>query len=235
MPTRTKARRDVRWVGLSPVARKAERRTMLLDATFDLLGTEGAEATTVRAVCVKAQLNPRYFYESFDDLDSLVVAVYDRVVEALANEVVDAQLAAPSEPRAQLHAAIETSVRFVDEDRRRGKVLYVEALGNEALNRRRKEAGHTLVGLVEQAAADKHGALPPGERIGRIGAAILVGGISELLVEWLHGRGAVGGRVGEGQGGRVAAPRGRRVPAPPAFSPAPGEAPAPAPPRRSRP
>ncbi len=188
MPTRTKARRDVRWVGLSPVARKAERRTMLLDATFDLLGTKGAEATTVRAVCVKARLNPRYFYESFEDLDSLVVAVYDRVVGELANEVVEAQLAAPGEPRAQLRAAIESSVRFVDEDRRRGKVLYVEALGSEALNRRRKEAGHTLVGLVEQAAAGKHGAPPPGERIGRIGAAILVGGISELLVEWLEGR-----------------------------------------------
>jgi AcrR family transcriptional regulator len=81
MPTRTKTRRDVRWVGLSPDARKAERRTLLLDATFDLLGTEGAEATTVRAVCLKARLNPRYFYESFDDLDTLVVAVYDRVVE----------------------------------------------------------------------------------------------------------------------------------------------------------
>jgi AcrR family transcriptional regulator len=188
MPTRTKTRRDVRWVGLSPDARKAERRTLLLDATFDLLGTEGAEATTVRAVCLKARLNPRYFYESFDDLDTLVVAVYDRVVEALAHEVLAAQAAAPDEPRAQLRSAIESSVRFVDEDRRRGKVLYVEALGNEALNRRRKEAGHTLVGLVEQAAAGKHGALPPGERIARIGAAILVGGVSELLVEWLEGR-----------------------------------------------
>ena len=161
---------------------------MLLDATFDLLGTEGADATTVRAVCQKAQLNPRYFYESFDDLDALVVAVYDRVVEELAHEVLDAQAAAPRDPRAQLRSAIESSVRFVDEDRRRGKVLYVEALGNEALNRRRKEAGHTLVGLVEQAAAGTHGALPPRERIARIGAAILVGGVSELLVEWLEGR-----------------------------------------------
>src|SRR3954453_23805116 len=170
MPTRTKARRDVRWVGLSPVARKAERRTMLLDATFDLLGTEGSDGTTVRAVCVKAQLNPRYFYESFDDLDSLVVAVYDRVVEELASEVVDAQLAAPGEPRAQLRAAIETSVRFVDEDRRRGKVLYVEALGNEALNRRRKEAGLALVELVEQAAAGPHATPPAPDGVTRLSA-----------------------------------------------------------------
>ena len=39
----------------------------------------------MRAVCQGARLNPRYFYESFDDLDALVVAVYDRVVDELAD------------------------------------------------------------------------------------------------------------------------------------------------------
>ncbi len=186
MPT-SPARHDTRWVGLSPEERRQARRALLLDAAFDLLGTEGTDGTTVRAVCQRARLNPRYFYESFDDLDALVVAVYDRVVEALAVEVLRSQQDAPDEPRAQLRAALERSVRFVDEDRRRGQVLYVEALGNEALNRRRKEAGHTLVGLVEQAGAEKHGVAPSGG-IGRVGAAILVGGMSELLVEWLEGR-----------------------------------------------
>jgi AcrR family transcriptional regulator len=51
-----------------------------MDAAFQLLGTEGWSGTSVRAVCQGARLNPRYFYESFDDLDALVIAVYDRVV-----------------------------------------------------------------------------------------------------------------------------------------------------------
>jgi hypothetical protein len=114
--------------------------------------------------------------------------VFDRLIDELGAAVVAALRAAGDDPGDQTRAALRTIVDFVDEDRRRGRVLYVEALGNEALNRRRKEAGHTLVGLVEQAAAGKHGALPPGERIARIGAAILVGGVSELLVEWLEGR-----------------------------------------------
>jgi AcrR family transcriptional regulator len=178
-------------VGLSADDRRAERRELLLDAAFELLGTEGWSATTVRAVCQAARLNPRYFYESFDDVDELVVAVYDRLVTQLGTGVMAAVLHAGDEPRAQTRAAIDSIVSFVDEDRRRARVLYVEALGNEALNRRRIETAHQLVTAVELAAAERHGPLPAGEQIGRIGAAILVGGAGELVVSWLDGRIAV--------------------------------------------
>jgi AcrR family transcriptional regulator len=157
--------------------RRAERRQLLLDAAFDLLGTEGWAGTTVRAVCQAARLNPRYFYESFPDLDSLVVAVYDRLVEELRHDVLAATEAAGPERPAQVRAAVERTVRFVDDDRRRARVLYVEALGNEALNRRRIEAGLEVMTMVER-----------DEQVGRIAAAIYVGGFSELLVAWLDGR-----------------------------------------------
>ncbi|MBV9411423.1 MAG: TetR/AcrR family transcriptional regulator [Acidimicrobiia bacterium] len=168
--------------------RRAERRLLLLDAAFDLLGTEGWAGTTVRAVCQRAELNPRYFYESFDDLDALVVAVYDRIIEKLTASVERAQAAAAHEPAAQVRAAVEAIVAFVDDDRRRARILYVEALGNEALNRRRRATGHALVSAVEEHAAASSRGLPPGEQAGRLGAAMLVGGLSELLVEWLDGR-----------------------------------------------
>ena len=173
-------------------ARRAERRLLLLDAAFDLLGTEGWAGTTVRAVCQRAELNPRYFYESFEDLDALVVAVYDRIIEELTESVERAQAGAGNAPEAQVRAAVEAIVAFVDDDRRRARIMYVEALGTEALNRRRRATGHALVSAVEEhAAASAHG-LPPGEQAGRIGAAMLVGGLSELLVEWLDGRITVG-------------------------------------------
>jgi len=191
LPTRTPSRRDVRWVGLSADARRAERRVLLLDAAFDLLGTEGWAGTTVRGVCQRAELNPRYFYESFDDLDALVVAVFDRIIEELTESVEQAQAAAAGVPEAQVRAAVEAIVAFVDDDRRRARILYVEALGNEALNRRRRATGQALVGAVEEHAASGATGVAPGEQAGRIGAAMLVGGLSELLVEWLDGRIAV--------------------------------------------
>ena len=181
-------RQPTRWAGVAPAERRAERRTLLVDAAFDLLGTEGWSGTTVRAVCQAARLNPRYFYESFDDLDLLVVAVYDRLVADLTTAIMNAVDAAGDDAAVQTRAAIDSIVAFVDDDRRRARVLYVEALGNEALNRRRIETGHALVAAVEQHTIDRHGPPPPGEQIGRIGAAVLVGGTSELVLAWLDGR-----------------------------------------------
>ena len=94
----------------------------------------------------RARLNPRYFYESFDDLDALVVAVYDRVVAELGDGGARRHRRRPATtPAPRAAPPSSASSRFVDEDRRRARVLYVEALGNEALNRRRIETGHQLV------------------------------------------------------------------------------------------
>jgi hypothetical protein len=86
-----------------------------------------------------------------------------------------------------MRTAIETILDFIDEDHRRGRVLYQVALGNETLNRRRLETGRRLVELIELDATSRVDAAP-GEPIGRMGAAVLVGGFGELLAEWLAGR-----------------------------------------------
>ena len=176
-----------RWNGLSAVERQRERRQLLIAAAFDLLATEGSSATTVRAVCSRARLNPRYFYESFDELDALVVAVYDQVIDELRAAVREAVLAAGDDVRDAVRASVAATVHFVDEDRRRGRVLYVEALGNEALNVRRMQTGFDLVDLVQRDTARRR-AGSGSEQIDRLSAAMLVGGFSEILAAWLDGR-----------------------------------------------
>lgn len=168
--------------------RQAERRVLLIDAAFDLLGTEGDAGTTVRAVCQKARLNPRYFYESFADRDELLVAVYDEQVTRLGETVVAAVAAAGDDPEATTRAGIETIVRFVANDPRLAKVLYSEALGNEAVNRRRLESTHAVVAFLVGWAEERHGKPPAGEQINSVAASILVGGMGELLVSWTEGR-----------------------------------------------
>lgn len=175
-----------RWNGLSPKERKCKRRSMLIEAAFALLAAEGMGGTTVRAVCAHARLNPRYFYESFSDLDDLLVSVYDDVYRQLRRRTDDALAGAQDEDVA-VRTSVDATVRFIAEDRRRGCVLYSAALGNEALNVRRTETGMALVDLVQR---DRSGRDGEGhdERIGRLGAAVTVGGFSELLVAWLDGR-----------------------------------------------
>ncbi len=184
------APRRGRWAGMPIADRKAERRELILQAAFDLLGTEGWSATTVRAVIEHTGLNPRYFYESFSGLDELVVAVYDHVVEQLGKLVVNA-LDSATDPESQVRAVVQATVDFVDEDRRRGRVLYHEGLGSEALNVRRVEASHAVVAFIEQYAAERGSAPAAGDPIGRVGAAVVVGGFSRLLTDWLDGRIAV--------------------------------------------
>lgn len=161
---------------------------MLLDAAFELLGSEGWEAVTVRSVLERARLNPRYFYESFGDLDQLAVAVYDRVVEDLGAVVWEALAASHDVPTDQVRAVVRGIVEFVDEDRRRGRVLYVGGTGNEALNRRRLETGRMVVAFVEDSAAERRRSGQVADEVGRVAASILVGGFSQLLVDWLAGR-----------------------------------------------
>lgn len=183
----TSYRTPSRWNGLSPEERQRERRRLLVDAAFELLAKEGSNATTVRAVCAEARLNPRYFYESFEELDALIVAVYDTVVDQLRREVSTAVVAAGDDTKAAVRAAVEATVRFVDEDRRRGRVLFVEALGNEALNVHRVRTGFGLVELVQRDQSRRRGRTGD-EQIDRLSAAMLVGGFSEILAAWLDGR-----------------------------------------------
>ena len=177
-----------RWAGVPADERRAERRRLLVDAAFDLLGTEGTAGTTVRAVCQAAQLNPRYFYESFEDLDALLVAVYDRVVDELGATAIAAVDAARGEPAEEIRAGIGAVVRYVTGDPRRAQILYVEALGNPVLITRSRAAGQELVDLIESSGRDRHGPPPPGEHIGSMAAALLVGGLGTLLLSWLDGR-----------------------------------------------
>ena len=187
MPSVTPLNRS-RWAGVPAEARQAERRALLVDTAFDLLGTEGDTGTTVRAVCQRARLNPRYFYESFADRDELLLAVYDEQTALLGEAVVAQVEAAGADEAARVRAGVETIARFVTDDPRRAKVLYSEALGNEALNRRRLETQHGLVEGLVRWSQERHGPPPPGEQIGMVAASILVGGLGELLLAWLDGR-----------------------------------------------
>jgi AcrR family transcriptional regulator len=66
------------WGGTTLTERREARRTALLEAALDLIGEAGAAAVTMRAVCRRAGLTDRYFYESFSDRDDLLDVLYRR-------------------------------------------------------------------------------------------------------------------------------------------------------------
>jgi AcrR family transcriptional regulator len=177
-----------RYGGASAVERRAARRERLVDAGRELLGTEGWPGTTVRGVCHVAALNPRYYYESFADLDALLLAVFDRGLGQATDRILTAYAGAPDEAHAKAHAAIGAFVDFVVEDPRWARIAFVEALGNEALARRRLDTLHAMWQLVAARAREFYGVEGDADPIGDVAAALLVGGIAELVIAWLDGR-----------------------------------------------
>jgi AcrR family transcriptional regulator len=144
-------------------------------------------------VCERAKLNPRYFYESFEDLDTLLVAVFDRT----AGEAVAAMVAAvgplvgTDDDEGFLRTAIGAAIRHVTEDPRRTRVLFMEGLNNAALGRRRFDALHEmaegLVGDVRTRAEERLGPGAGTPSIAVVAANLMVGGLAELLMAFVNG------------------------------------------------
>jgi AcrR family transcriptional regulator len=173
--------------GLSADDRVEARRRRLMEAALELIGTEGWAATSVRGVCRQAGLTPRFFYESFDDLDALAVAVFDDIAVTTTAAILEAVRAAPPAPAAQAHAAITTFVDELTRDPRRARVAFAEALGSEALARRRLQAMRAMAGLIADHGRRAYGWVPQADTLVDITAALLAGGIAELLIAWLDG------------------------------------------------
>jgi AcrR family transcriptional regulator len=176
-----------RYRGESAEDRRAARRERLLAAGLELLGSEGLAGTTVRGVCQSAQLTPRFFYESFEDLDALLIAVFDGVIEQASAEILAAVESAPDDSHAKARAAIETFVAFITEDPRRVRIAFVEALGSERLMRRRLDAMHMFSQLVAVQGGEFYGFDPRRDPLVELTASVLVGGMAELLIRWLDG------------------------------------------------
>lgn len=173
--------------GALPEQRRAERRRRLMDAALDIIGTQGWANTTVRGVCEQAKVGPRFFYESFADLDALAAAVHDELVEEAIAGALTAVAAAPDDLPAKARAGTHAIITAFIEDPRRARVVFAEAHGSETLMRRRFDAMRTIAEVVMKQGDELLG-LPPGsDTVLQAFALLLTGGVAEMVLVWLDG------------------------------------------------
>lgn len=170
--------RRSRWTGVPLESRLALRRDKLIAAGVQLLGGDAGPALTVRAVCRKAALTERYFYESFSDRDEFVRAVYDDVCTRAMSALTSAKT-----PR----EAVEQFVELMVDDPVRGRVLLLAPSVEPALTRSGAEWMPNFIDLLQRKLS----------RIGDPGlqkmiATSLVGGLSGLFTAYLNGQLRVG-------------------------------------------
>ncbi|CAM3606893.1 TetR/AcrR family transcriptional regulator [Smaragdicoccus niigatensis] len=166
--------------------RRAERRERLVAAGFDLLGTEGTAGTSVRAVCARAGLSSRYFYESFANIDELLVAVFDDVTTRTLGQSTQVFLDPGATIESAVRAVGETFV-VMSRDERAMRIGFIEAWGSEAVMRRRVAYLHGSAQLLSTFACEKSG-VPSDRRAGvDVAAFMVVGGLLEAILGWIDG------------------------------------------------
>jgi AcrR family transcriptional regulator len=166
--------------GQSADQRRATRRAQLLDAALELIGSDGWSAATMTAICRRAGLTERYFYESFEDREAL----YLELIDALAAEVREAVLRAlegPPEVRVRTVAAALVGVLVADP--RKGRVALLEGMGDERVARRRREIFAGFEALMRDH-AEAFG-VPQAER--DVLSTAMVGMAGELVLRRLEG------------------------------------------------
>lgn len=170
--------------GVDATDRLAQRRRQLLEAGLELLGgSDDPPELTVRAICGRAGVSARYFYESFPDKDHLVAAVFDGVIADIAATTQAAVAAAPRDE--QNRSGITNLVRIIGSDRRIGRLLFNPALSNAVLARKRAELGGVFALLSGQHVTSAF-QLPENARTKSL-ARFVVGGVGQTINAWVSG------------------------------------------------
>lgn len=172
--------------GISAQQRRDQRCEQLLEAGLDLLGSHGWRQTTMTAVCSRAGLTERYFYESFAHRDELLLAVLDRIAAQIRDVALRAQATTDGDAYTKAKAAISAFVDLLTDDPRIGRVAMLESAA-EPLRARRHELLREFAQLIATQARALHGAdalSPPHDQIAGL---LLTGGLAELLMAWLTG------------------------------------------------
>jgi AcrR family transcriptional regulator len=169
--------------GKTAAERVTERRDKLIEAGFELFGQHGYAGTSIRAVLRQSGLIDRYWAENFADLDSLLAAVYDRIIdEELA--ACRAAIEATSGRSEAARVMIDTIAGFLEDDPYRARIHLSEVLSGGPVSREQRRKGfYKLAQLVADllpATGDSHHRL-------MLGVAV-VGAADEYLRAWLDDR-----------------------------------------------
>ena len=170
--------------GKTAAERVKERRQRLIDAGYVLFGERGYAGTSIRAVLREVGLPDRYFGENFADLDELLAAVYDQIVDeelARCRAAIDATPGGSEGGRALVDALASS----LEGDPGRARIKLREVISGGPLARQQRQVGvYKFAALVAEL-------LPPvrpdkaQEQL--LLAAGIVAATNELMIAWLDG------------------------------------------------
>ncbi len=173
------------YAGVDGDVRCADRRRRLQGAALDLLASGGAPAMTVTAVCEKASLSPRYFYESFRNRDALLAAIVDDEAGRIITLALAAAKGADVDVRSRSAAAVEALLDLLESEPRLGRVT--RALGSDevALKMLAALTSHLAAAFSANVRILFPAAVPTPEQTATF-VSLATGGVLQLVEDWLR-------------------------------------------------
>ena len=172
---------------MSAEERHRNRRTRLIEAATELIGTRGVAAATVTAVCAESGVTSRYFYQHFSGRDALLRAVYQQLYATFQEVIVDAIPDAGEPPEVLAYAPIRRLVSMIDNDPRLGRILFVESATEPLLRELRIELMAGFTDLVLREARLHLDIADSAVGVAHLASTLGVGGLFEVLRRRLDG------------------------------------------------
>lgn len=179
-PAQTPTRRRIR--GLDAEQRSAQRRSQLLDAATELFAEQTFSGTSIEQICQRAYVGTKGFYDHFDSKEACYIALLQQLTAQIQQRVATAAVEVAELPwTMRATAMIAAFVHAIADDPRLAKVTFGEAGGiSPAVERQRRSNRRWAATFLDEqwgGSGDRHGiALALGT----------VGGMFELVADWLH-------------------------------------------------
>lgn len=172
------------YAGRTLDERRATRREQLIETALDCLHAEGLSGISVRTICTRARLTPRYFYENFANLDELLVALVDHVGDEVRARGLAMVEAYPDDLEQRVRESLAAVVAVSLHDPRKASVVLASS-AHELMQARQQQRFLDYTELV----VDSFGADLPDVDRARLQpmGLFLVGGAVELVSAKLSG------------------------------------------------
>ncbi|MGH8455789.1 MAG: TetR/AcrR family transcriptional regulator [Stenotrophobium sp.] len=165
--------------------RAAERREQFLQAGLEVFGTLGYRAATVRFICKSAGLTDRYYYEAFGDAETLLCAVYQKLMTDLRVQLTDAVSASPRSIEDAARAGLKVFFEHM-RDPKIARITLLEVLGvspsvDAVYNANTQSFANLLMLIATQ--FDSRLQLPPEQSL--VTGVALAGAVTMTATHWM--------------------------------------------------
>ena len=169
-----------RYRGPDVEARRAERCRLLIEAATEVYGRNGYRHCGVKQVCDAAGLTQRYFYESFNHSDELLIACYEQVARRVRELNMAAAESAGSDPMERSRAMLRAYFQFLKDEPNLARLMLIDIRGiSPEVDRAIERALHASSEDMTRALAQ------PGQHFDEMLQAGILGGVIHIALHWM--------------------------------------------------